>query len=187
VAALRGQVTQNLICEDMIKMLSEPIGYHYESLIDYVASLCPVFSLVWPYDMVLDESTIEIHKLLKEYQISEEVIENEWVSDPNAVLPVLRKFKVIPDSIKILKEVPATFACPERESKVSWRIKENRKPGLYSWVSPCLPEDPIFYSNEGQIWFHSVSHEEEAFFLGERISVDEIINEIPFIILEKME
>ncbi|MDH3347830.1 MAG: hypothetical protein OEM02_07000 [Desulfobulbaceae bacterium] len=71
----------------MIKMLSEPIGDHYESLIDYVASLCPVFSLVWPYDMLLEESTNEIHASLKEFQISEKVIENEWVTDANAVLP----------------------------------------------------------------------------------------------------
>lgn len=168
-------------------MISEPIGDNYESLIDFVASLCPVFSLVWPYDMPLEESTNEIHELFKKFQVSEKVVVNEWVTDANAVLPVLRKFKVTPDSIKFLKEIPAMFACPERESKVSWRIKKDRRPGLYSWVSPCLPEDPIFYSNEGQVWFHSVSHEEEAFFLDEKISVNEILTEIPFTKLEKSE
>ena len=50
---------------------------------------------------------------------------------------------------------------------------------VYSWVSPCLPEDVTFYSQNGEKWFYSLSHEEEAGFLSDKISTKEIKNALP--------
>lgn len=162
----------------MIKLISEPIANDYILFIDFVASRCSAFSLVWKYDMALDESTKTIFELLKGHQVSDEIIKNKWVTDNNAVFPILRKYLIDHESLRILKDIPAMFACPEREFKVSWRIKSKRKPGLFSWVSPCLPEDLTFYSKEGNVWLESVSQEEE-FYMYESEAVDDLLNQLP--------
>jgi hypothetical protein len=61
----------------MIKILTEPCGKTYELLIDLAGHKCPSFSLVWPYDMKLDNSTDQIHQELIEFLESEQEIKSE--------------------------------------------------------------------------------------------------------------
>ncbi|WP_028580089.1 hypothetical protein [Desulfogranum japonicum] len=177
-------VSTAFIFLNMIKLISEPVNKEYKKLIDFAASKCSAFSLVWKYDLALDESTKTIHELLKSHQVSEEIITSKWVTDKKAIFPILRKFLINHESIKELKDIPAKFACPDRESKASWRIDSNRKPGLFSWVSPCLPEDLVFYSQQGEIWLEAVSHEEE-FYMYDSESANELMLKIPSIKNEK--
>jgi hypothetical protein len=173
----------------MIKILTEPCGKTYELLIDLAGRQCPNFSLVWPYDMKLDDSTDQIHQELIEFLESEQEIKNKWTAKDieNEVLPIVRKFRVTLRSLGVLKTAPELFACPDRENKVFWRKNKNRSPGLYSWISPALPEDLTFYSSDGDIWLSSISHEEEAYFESSNIVFKDITEKIPDLSIEAVE
>ncbi len=163
-----------------MKLISEPVGKDYKIFIEFVASRCSSFSLVWKYEMALDESTKTVYELLKGHQISEEIIRNKRLTDQKSAFPVLRQYLVDRESLRILKDSPAMFACPEREIKVSRRINTKRKPGLFSWISPCLPEDLSFYSRNGNVWLESVSHE-EIFYMYDSKAVDDLLQQLPSI------
>jgi len=162
----------------MMKVVSEPVNNDYKTLIDFAASTCSLFSLVWKYNQPLDESTKTILKLLKSHQISEEPIKNKWFTDNKAIFPILRKFLIDHESLRVLKDGPAMFACPEREAKVIWRIDPQRKPGLFSWISPCLPENLVFYSQQGDVWLESVSDEEE-FYVYDSEAANDLLHQFP--------
>jgi hypothetical protein len=170
----------------MIKIISEPHGTIYKSLIDYAGQQCSSFSLVWPVNMKIDDSVNQIHHELIGFIESENEIVSEWQSmdDVDVQIPKLRKFVVNSKSLEVLVKAPMLFASPERENKVSWRIDKNRKPGLYSWISPALPEDLTFYTSSGDKWMFSISHEEEAYFNASFVSPDEIIQKIPGLNIE---
>jgi hypothetical protein len=103
------------------------------------------------------------------------------------VFPLIRKYRVTQKSLRVLKRAPGLFACPDLENKVFWRKDKKRSPGLYSWISPTLPEDLTFYSSDGEIWFRSISHEEEAFFESSNILIKYIIEKIPDLSIEAVE
>lgn len=170
----------------MIKIISEPHGTIYESLIDYAGQQCSSFSLVWPVKMKIDDSVNQIHHELIDFIESENEIVSEWqtMDDVSAQNPILRKFAVNSKSLEVLKNAPRLFAYPERENKVFWRIDKNRKTGLYSWISPALPEDLSFYTAAGDKWMMSISHEEEAYFNPSIVSPDELTQNIPCLNIE---
>lgn len=164
----------------MIKLIAEPVGKDYKLFIEFVALRCSLFSLVWKYEMALDESTKTVYEMLKGHQVSEEIIKNKRLTDQSGVFPMLRKYLVDHESIRILKDSPSMFAHQERESEISGRKDVRRKPGLFSWVSPCLPEDLTFYSKMGNVWLESVSHQEE-FYMYDSKAVDDLLHQFPSI------
>ena len=170
----------------MIKIISEPHGNIYKSLIDYAGQHCSTFSLVWHVNMKMDDSVHKIHHELIDFIESENEIASEWqaMDDVSVQNPIVRKFVVNSKSLEVLINAPRIFACPERENKVSWRIDKNRKPGLYSWISPALPEDLTFYTSAGEKWMMSISHEEEAYFNASIVYPDEITQNIPGLNIE---
>ncbi len=165
----------------MIKISSEPRGNLYRSLIDYAGRQCSSFSLVWPVDMEIDDSVYQIHRELIDFIESEKEIKSEWqaMDVEDEVFPIFRKFVINSKSLGIIAEAPRLFACPARENKVSWRIDKNREPGLYSWITPALPEDLTFYTAAGEMWLMSIAHEEEAYFNASIAYPDEIIKNVP--------
>ena len=170
----------------MIKIISEPCGKTYRSLIEYAEQQCSFFSLVWPVNMEIYDSANQIQQKLFDFMESEIEIKSEWkaVGVEDEKFPIKRKFVINPKSIAVLKDSPKLFACPERENKVSWRIEVNREPGLYSWITPALPEDLTFYTSAGDIWMTSTSHEEEANFNESIVNPDEIKKNLPELKIE---
>lgn len=170
----------------MIKIISEPIGSIYTALIKYAGKKCSSFSLVWPVDIKIDDSAYQIHQELIEFLESEEEIKSEWqaIDGKDEKNPILRKFVINSKSLDILIKAPNSFACPERENKASWRIDKNREPGLYSWITPALPEDLSFYTADGDKWLMSISHEEESYFNEAIVFPDEISRELPSLNIE---
>ncbi len=172
----------------MIKILTEPCETIYESLIDYAGQQCSTFSLIWQYDMKMNNSAHQIHQELIKFLESEQDVKSKWTAKDikNEVFPKIRKFRVTTKSLSVLKKAPELYACPGRENKVSWRISKNRKPGLYSWISPALPEDLTFYTADGKVWLDSCSHEEDAFIESANLRFDEINSIVPGLDIESV-
>ena len=55
--------------------------------------------------------------------------------------------------------------------------------GLFSWLAPDLPEDLAFYSTENVLWLGTISHEADAWFADTSLSREEIVQNVPGIVL----
>ena len=163
----------------MIKLTSEPIGGEYRKFIQFVAHRCTTFSLIWKYDRALAPSTKTIYDLLKGHQISEEIIRNKELADKGGPSQVLRRYLLDRESMRILQDGPAMFARPELEVQAVGKMDVDRSTGLFSWMSPCLPENLTFYGGAGNIWLETVSTE-GACYLYEISAAEDLLHHFPF-------
>ena len=163
----------------MIKLTCEPVGQEYRKFIWFVAHHCSTFSLVWKYDRALAPSTKTVYDLLKGHHLGEEIIRNKEQADRRGPSQVLRRYMLDRESVRVLQDSPAIFACPEREARAGGKMSDDRLPGLFSWVSPWLPENLTFYGGAGNIWLESMSTEEVCY-LYEISVADDLLYHFPF-------
>ena len=137
----------------------EPNGQTYIDLLNFAASRCASFSLVWRAQFRFEPSAYEIKHALKPFLVSN-VRTDEW---PGTKLigheALVRRYRVEDESVKLLHAVAS----------------------LYSWMQPRLPEDLSFYASGDAVWLASISHEQEAWFLDETLQPAEIYAYVPHI------
>ena len=138
-------------------IVAEPKGQTYFDLLDFAASRCESFSLVWRDQFHFANSAYEIKHALKPFLLSN-VRTDEW---PGTKLighdAIVRRYRVSNESVKLLQKAE----------------------GLYSWLQPALPEDLAFYVSEDVVWLASISHEGEAWFLDASLTTAEIYAYVP--------
>jgi hypothetical protein len=141
----------------MIEIAKEPKKDVYAALLDFTATRCQTFSLVWRKQLKASESSRRIITVLNP-DLYDQRTTDEW---PGTRLighqAVVRYYNVTKRSLKILKEVP----------------------GLYSWLSPALPEDLAFYTSDSKCWMGSISHEKQSWFEDTALTVEEILDSVP--------
>lgn len=137
-------------------IIAEPKGQTYIDLLNFAASRCDSFSLVWNAQPRWENSAKEMKQALKPFLVSN-LRTDEW---PGTRLiggtALVRRYQVSDESVKLLQKVG----------------------GLYSWLQPKLPEDLAFYTGE-VVWLASISHEQEAWFLEESLRTAEIYAYVP--------
>jgi len=140
-----------------LDIVAEPRGQTYIDLLNFAASRCQSFSLVWRDQFHFEQSAYDIKHDLKPFLISNDRT-NEW---PGTTLigheAIVRKYRVANESIKLL-QISA---------------------GLYGWHQPRLPEDLAFYDFDNRTWLASISHEGQAWFLDQSLSSEEIYAYVP--------
>ena len=138
-------------------IVAEPAGPAYINLLNFAASRCESFSLVWRKQFKFEPSAYDIKHALKPFLISN-VRTDEW---PGTKLigheAIVRRYRVTDESVGLL--YPAGR--------------------LYAWHEPHLPEDLAFYSSGGGAWLASISHDEIAWFLDEALLPAEIYAYVP--------
>jgi hypothetical protein len=140
-----------------LDIVAEPVGQTYIDLLNFAASRCQLFSLVWRDQFHFEQSAYDIKDHLKPFLISNDRT-NEW---PGTTLigheAIVRKYRVANESIKLL-QISA---------------------GLYGWHEPRLPEDLAFYDFDNRTWLASISHDRQAWFFDESLSSAEIHAYVP--------
>jgi hypothetical protein len=140
-------------------IVAEPKGQTYIDLLNFAASRCVSFSLVWRDQFKFEQSAYEIKRTLKRFIISNDRTD-EW---PGTRLigheAIVRRYRVADESVRLLHVAGA----------------------LYSWLQPNLPEDLAFYASGDTAWLASISHESEAWFLDESLRPAEIYAYVPHI------
>jgi hypothetical protein len=138
-------------------IVAEPQGQTYIDLINFAASRCSSFSLVWRDQFKFESSAYDIKFALKQFLLSNDRTD-EW---PGTKLvgheAIVRRYRVADESVKLLH-----VAC-----------------GLYSWLQPNLPEDLAFYTSEDRAWLASISHEGQAWFIDRSLRSSEIYAYVP--------
>lgn len=133
-------------------IVAEPKGQTYFDLLNFAASRCESFSLVWQDQFKFEQSAYEIKHALKPFLISNRRTD-KW---PGTTLigheAIVRRYRVADESVKLLHVAGA----------------------LYSWLEPKLPEDLAFYDSEDTVWLASTSHEGQAWFLDKSMRAAEI-------------
>jgi len=151
------------LMEPVIDIAAEPRGQTYIDLLNFAASRCESFSLAWREQFRFEPSAHQIANSLEPFLISN-VKTDKWLGT-NLIghEAIVRQYRVSDKSIKILCSVS----------------------GLYSWLQPTFPEDLAFYSSGKVGWLASVSHEHDAWFLDESLSLDEIYSHVSGIEIRK--
>lgn len=138
-------------------IVAEPKGQTYIDLLNFAASRCASFSLVWGDQSKFEQSAYEIKHALKPFLISNDRTD-EW---PGTKLigheAIVRRYRVADGSVKLL-HVAGT---------------------LYSWLQPKLPEDLAFYASKDNAWLASISHESQAWLLDGSLRPAEIYAYVP--------
>jgi hypothetical protein len=141
----------------VLEIVEDPKGQTYIQLLEFAASRCDSFSLVWRDQFQFEQSAYEIKKILKPCLLSNAKTD-EW---PGTKLighkAMVRRYRVTEESIKSLG------------ASVS----------LYSWLQPKLPEDLAFYTSGETVWLASISHEHLAWFSDESLRAAEIYAYVP--------
>lgn len=138
-------------------IVAEPKDQTYIDLLDFAATRCESFSLVWRDQFRLENSAYEIKHALKPFLLSN-VRTDEW---PGTKLiggeAIVRRYRISGESIKLLHKAQS----------------------LYSWLHPKLPEDLAFYSSGDVLWLASTSHEHLACFFDPDLKTAEIFAYAP--------
>lgn len=141
----------------VFEIVAEPKGQTYIDLLNFAASRCVSFSLVWLDQFKFEQSAYDIKHALKPFLISNDRTD-EW---PGTKLigheAIVRRYRVTDESLKLLHVAGA----------------------LYSWLQPNLPEDLAFYASDDTAWLASISHEGQAWFLDESVLSAEIYAYVP--------
>jgi hypothetical protein len=144
-------------------IVSEPRGQTYIDLLNFAASRCASFSLVWRDQLKFQESAYDVKRVLKPFLLSNKKTD-EW---PGTKLigheAMVRRYKVEDESVKLL-HVAGT---------------------LYSWLQPKLPEDLAFYTPEDAVWLASISHEGQAWLCDDSLRPPEIYAYVPRIKIKR--
>jgi hypothetical protein len=147
----------------VIDIVAEPEGQTYVDLLDFAASRCESFSLVWRKQFELEQSAHQVAESLKPFLISD-VRTDEWFGTKLiGHEAIVRQYRTAGASIELL-------------------YSSN---GLYSWLEPKFPEDLTFYSSGNAGWLASLSHERDAWFLDESLTLDEIYRYVSGIEIRK--
>jgi hypothetical protein len=146
-------------------IVAEPKAQTYIDLLNFAASRCESFSLVWRVEFQFESSAYDIKHALKPFLVSN-VRTDEW---PGTKLigheAMVRRYRVSDESVMLLQ----------------------RAGSLYSWLKPNLPEDLAFYASGEVVWLASISHEHEAWFCEETLRTAEIYAYVPNIMIKKHE
>jgi hypothetical protein len=141
------------------EIVAEPKGQTYIDLLEFAASACSSFSLVWRDQFKFEQTAYEIKRALQPFLISNERTD-EW---PGTTLighkALVRRYRVTEESVQQLRAAE----------------------GLYAWLHPNLPEDLAFYSSEDMAWLASISHEGQAWLLDHSLRAAEIYAWVPHI------
>jgi hypothetical protein len=144
-----------------INIAEEPRGETYQALLRFAVSRCQRFSLVWCDQLAFHPAAWEVASTLEPYLVAR-VRTDAW---PGTQLlghqATVGYYQSTPEAVAVLETAH----------------------GLYSWLSPLLPEDLAFYSSEGKLWLGSISHERDAWFQTEELSRAEILQSVPGLIL----
>ena len=147
----------------VIDIVAEPKGQTYIDLLNFAAARCESFSLVWRKQFQFESSAHQVANSLKPFLISN-VRTDEWLGTKLiGHEAIVRQYRTTDKSIKILGSLS----------------------GLYSWLQPKFPEDLAFYSTGNVGWLASISHERDAWFLDESLSLDEIYDHVSGIEIRK--
>jgi len=118
---------------------------------------------VWRKQFQFEPSAHQIANSLKPFLISN-VKTDEWLGTKLiGHEAIVRQYRVADKSINILCSVSS----------------------LYSWLQPQFPEDLAFNSSGNIGWLASVSHERDAWFLDESLSLDEVYSNVSGIEIRK--
>jgi hypothetical protein len=138
-------------------LVAEPTGRTYIDLLNYAATRCQSFSLVWRDQFKFEQSAYGIKRALQPFQLSS-ARTDQW---PGTTLigheAMVRRYRVADESVRLLYEAGS----------------------LYSWLQPKLPEDLALYSVGDAAWLASISHEGRAWFLDESLQPEEIYAYVP--------
>ena len=138
-------------------VVAEPKGQTYIDLLNFAASRCESFSLVWRRQFKFEPSAYDIKHALQPFLIAN-VRTDEW---PGTKLigheAIVRRYRVTDESVRLLYSAGRLFA----------------------WHEPHLPEDLAFYSSGDIVWLASISHDEIAWFLDETLLPAEIYAYVP--------
>ncbi len=144
-----------------LRIAEEPRGETYLALLRFAAAHCESFSLVWRNQITFHHAALQIAAILEPY-LQKAITTDEW---PGTKLlghtAVVRHYRITARSMDVLKAVP----------------------GLYSWLWRDYPEDIAFYSSGCKLWMGTISHENEAWFADPLLSRDEILEQVPGIVL----
>lgn len=144
-------------------IVAEPKDQTYIDLLDFAATRCESFSLVWHAQFRFENSAYEIKHSLRPFILSN-IRTDEW---PGTKLigheAIVRRYRVSGESIKLLYTAQS----------------------LYSWLQPKLPEDLAFYSSGDVLWLGSISHEHVACFFDPDLKTAEIFAYAPGIKLRE--
>ena len=139
------------------EIIAEPGGQTYIDLLNFAASRCASFSLVWRDQFRFEQSAYDIKHALKPFLLSNDRT-SEW---PGTKLigheAMVRRYKVADEAVKLL-HVAGT---------------------LYSWLQPKLPEDLAFYTSEDIVWLASISHEGQSWICDKSLRPAEIYAYVP--------
>jgi hypothetical protein len=141
----------------MINIAEEPRGEVYRFLLRLARRSCKRFSLVWQDKLRFDSSANELTERLEPYLVSEERTDT-W--------PGTRIFR---------KNATIRHYLLNRESAGVLQEAE----GLYAWLSPRRPEDLALYTDSGDVWLATVSHEKIAWFGDAAPSREKLIDFVP--------
>jgi len=138
-------------------IVDDPKGKTYIELLNFSASYCESFSLVWRNQFQFEQSAYEIKQALKPFLISN-VRTDEWAGTKLiGHEAIVRRYRVATTSVKLLHTAGS----------------------LYSWAQPLFPEDLAFYASRDIVWLASISHDHKAWFLDELLSSTEIYANVP--------
>jgi hypothetical protein len=146
--------------------INEPNGKTYTNLIRYSLKFCSSFLLILRPSVLIESSGLKIINELQPYLIKKSV-ESEW---PGTKLlgndAVVYNFKLNSETVEFLTYITSS---------------------LYSWLQPNLPEDLCLLTDEGDPWLVTISHEKDGYLRVSDEEKENIIKEIPELVLKKSE
>ena len=137
----------------------EPKDNCYKTLLDFASKRCSVFSLVWRDQLDFHTTAKEIKQPLRHFIIAQKrtsIWPGTQIFESKATVI---HYRITKQTIGILKQANS----------------------LYSWLSPKLPEDLAFYTNEGRCWLATVAHEAEAWIVDELLDSETLQENVPLL------
>ena len=135
----------------------------YAALVDYALARNHSFSLVWRDQHRFAPSAQEVAERLRPH-LEEQHHSDQW---PGTRLvghaAWIRRYRLEEAAADVLKE----------------------RASIYDWLVPDWPEDLAFYLPDGDGWFGSISHEQDAFINDAKIEVQQLLESVPGLELEE--
>lgn len=147
----------------IFNITKEPKGVTYKKLLDFLSKKCSKFSFVMRDKLSFESSAYEMEKKLSPFLIT-------WYESDRW------------PGTKLINGKAKIFVYEINEETIKILLGVN---GLYSWLSPALPEDLVFYKSDGIEWLISISHEKDAYIQDEQLGTKEEIKfQIPELEIE---
>ena len=145
-------------------LVTEPKNELYSKLLIKALKSCNSFIFVVRPTISTEKSVQKIIDDLQQYLIKKSA-ESEWPGT-----------KLINDTALVYK-----FQL----NKETTQYLVNVSSSLYSWLQPDFPEDLCLLRENGKPWLTTISHEKDAYLLLSEEEKEEILTEIPELILKE--